>query len=64
MASLLNPKFEVILTGAAIAEGHGDLALLLLKEGADSGKKDVDDRLALSLAPDDKVCQSSDPLRM
>jgi 26S proteasome non-ATPase regulatory subunit 10 len=39
----------------AIAEGHGDTAVLLLKKGAEAGKRDVDERLALDLAPDKKV---------
>ncbi|KAF8475577.1 26S proteasome non-ATPase regulatory subunit 10 [Kalaharituber pfeilii] len=39
----------------AIAEGHGDAALELLKAGAETDKKDVDGMLALQLAPDKKV---------
>ena len=39
----------------AIAEGHGDTALLLLKSGAVTDKKDVDGHMAIELAPDDKV---------
>ena len=39
----------------AISEGHGDAAVLLLKEGADSGKKDSDGSLAIDLAPDTKA---------
>ena len=39
----------------AIAEGHGDTALLLLKAGAETDKKDVDGQLAIDLAPDNKV---------
>jgi 26S proteasome non-ATPase regulatory subunit 10 len=39
----------------AISEGHGDAALLLLKEGIDSDKKDIDGRLAIDTAPDAKV---------
>lgn len=35
----------------AISEGHGDVAVALLKDGADSGKKDSDDRLAIDCAP-------------
>ncbi len=42
--------------GAAISEGHGDTALLLLKSGAETDKKDVDGHLAIDLAPDTKVC--------
>lgn len=40
---------------AAIAEGHGDVAITLLKAGAESDKRDVDDKLAIDLAPDKKV---------
>lgn len=39
----------------AIAEGHGDAALELLKAGADVSKKTNDGELALQLAPDKKV---------
>ena len=39
----------------AIAEGHGDTALFLLKAGAEMDKRDVDDNLAIDLAPDTKV---------
>ena len=39
----------------AIAEGHGDAALLLLKAGAETNKRDVDEQLAINLAPDMKV---------
>ena len=39
----------------AISEGHGDTALVLLKAGAETDKKDVDGHLALDLAPDTKV---------
>jgi len=39
----------------AISEGHGDAALYLLREGADSEKKDLDGRLAIDTAPDLKV---------
>jgi 26S proteasome non-ATPase regulatory subunit 10 len=39
----------------AISEGHGDAALLLLKAGAETDKKDVDGHLAIELAPDKKV---------
>ena len=40
---------------SAIAEGHGDAALFLLKAGAESDENDIDGNLAISLAPDDKV---------
>lgn len=43
----------MILT--AIAEGHGDAAVILLKAGAETDKKDVDGHLAIELAPDTKV---------
>lgn len=39
----------------AIAEGHGDTALVLLKAGAEVDKRDVDGHLAIELAPDPKV---------
>lgn len=39
----------------AISEGHGDAALLLLKEGAESDKRDLDGKLAIDTAPDAKV---------
>lgn len=39
----------------AISEGHGDTALVLLKAGAETDKRDVDGHLAIELAPDAKV---------
>ncbi|KAL2063003.1 hypothetical protein VTL71DRAFT_6075 [Oculimacula yallundae] len=39
----------------AVAEGHGDTAVALLKAGADTQKKDNDGFLALDLAPDSQV---------
>ena len=39
----------------AISEGHGDTAMCLLKAGAESNKRDENDRLAIELAPDKKV---------
>ncbi|KAI9735016.1 MAG: hypothetical protein M1818_006593 [Claussenomyces sp. TS43310] len=39
----------------AIAEGHGDTAVALLKAGAEPDKKDVDGLLAMDLAPDPQV---------
>ncbi|EME87577.1 uncharacterized protein MYCFIDRAFT_201177 [Pseudocercospora fijiensis CIRAD86] len=39
----------------AIAEGHGDTALQLLKAGAESDQKDATGKLAIQLAPDEKV---------
>jgi 26S proteasome non-ATPase regulatory subunit 10 len=47
--SLTDPKT------IAIAEGHGDTALVLLKAGADIEKRDTDGRLPIELAPDTKV---------
>ena len=41
----------------AISEGHGDTALVLLRAGAETDKKDVDGNLAIDLAPDKKVTQ-------
>lgn len=45
----------VLMRGTAIAEGHGDTALVLLKAGAETDKKDATGALALDLAPDAKV---------
>ena len=42
--------------GTAISEGHGDTAMVLLKAGAETDKRDVDGNLAIDLAPDKKVC--------
>ncbi|KAI0165945.1 ankyrin repeat-containing domain protein [Xylariaceae sp. FL1272] len=39
----------------AVAEGHGDTAVSLLKAGAETDKKDSDGFLALNLAPDKEV---------
>ncbi|KAH8845268.1 hypothetical protein MCOR27_009665 [Pyricularia oryzae] len=39
----------------AIAEGHGDTAVALLKAGAETDKKDADGNLAIDLAPDREV---------
>ena len=39
----------------AIAEGHGDAAIQLLKAGAEADKRDADGHLAIDLAPDAKV---------
>lgn len=46
----------LLTSSAAISEGHGDAALLLLRAGAETDKKDVDGHLAIDLAPDTKVC--------
>lgn len=39
----------------AVAEGHGDAAVALLKAGAETDKRDLDGNLALDLAPDKEV---------
>jgi 26S proteasome non-ATPase regulatory subunit 10 len=39
----------------AVAEGHGDAAVALLKAGAETDKRDLDGHLALDLAPDKEV---------
>ncbi|KAL1985149.1 hypothetical protein VTN96DRAFT_8171 [Rasamsonia emersonii] len=39
----------------AISEGHGDVAIQLLKAGADPLKRDNEGRYAIELAPDSKV---------
>ncbi|KAG5926495.1 hypothetical protein E4U42_003269 [Claviceps africana] len=39
----------------AIAEGHGDVAMALLKRGADFSIKNAQEELALDLAPDKEV---------
>ncbi|KAJ9157280.1 Ankyrin repeat domain-containing protein [Pleurostoma richardsiae] len=39
----------------AVAEGHGDAAVALLRAGAQTDKKDADGYLALDLAPDKEV---------
>ncbi|KAI0443283.1 ankyrin [Xylaria telfairii] len=39
----------------AVAEGHGDTAIALLKAGAETDKQDSDGYLALDLAPDKEV---------
>jgi len=41
----------------AIGEGHGDIAVELMREGADSGKKDSEERLPMDHAPDTSVRQ-------
>ncbi|KAH0556808.1 hypothetical protein GP486_005407 [Trichoglossum hirsutum] len=40
---------------AAISEGHGDTALLLLKAGAETDIQDREGQLAIDLAPDSKI---------
>lgn len=46
----------------AVAEGHGDTAVALLRAGAEAGKKDNDGHLALELAPgsDVRLCLPGD----
>jgi 26S proteasome non-ATPase regulatory subunit 10 len=39
----------------ACSEGHGDAAVLLLKEGAESDKRDGEGKLAIDTTPDAKV---------
>lgn len=39
----------------AVAEGHGDVAIELLKRGAESDRLDGEGNVALKLAPDRKV---------
>lgn len=39
----------------AVAEGHGDAAVFLLKAGAEADKRDSEGRLAIDLVPDQKV---------
>lgn len=55
--SPLNPQDQSGLTPLhhAVAEGHGDVAVELLKRGAESGLLDKEGNLALRLAPDQKV---------
>lgn len=40
----------------AVAEGHGDAAIFLLKAGAEADKRDSNGLLAIDLVPDTKVC--------
>ena len=47
--------FPMLIARIAISEGHGDAALVLLKAGAETDRRDVDGHLALELAPDSKV---------
>ena len=39
----------------AIAEGHGDTAIFIIRAGSETDKRDVDGNLAIDLAPDTKV---------
>ncbi|KAI9860376.1 MAG: hypothetical protein M1824_003151 [Vezdaea acicularis] len=53
---LLDNKSPVNATDiSAISEGHGDTAMLLLKSGAETDKRDGEGHLAIDLAPDTKV---------
>ena len=56
----LSPNLPLNGECLAISEGHGDAALVLLKAGAETDKKDVDENLAIDLAPDTKVFSISD----
>lgn len=42
----------------AVAEGHGDAAIFLLKAGAEADKRDSDGLLAIDMVPDNKVGRS------
>ena len=46
----------------AITEGHGDAAMVLLRAGAETDKRDMDGNLAISLAPDKKATLANPPL--
>lgn len=51
-----SPKISVFADEIlAIAEGNGDIALELLKAGADPTKQSREGELAIKLAPDEKV---------
>jgi len=39
----------------AVAEGHGDTAVALLQAGAEAGKRNIDGKLAIDIAPDAEV---------
>ncbi|KAI4133033.1 MAG: hypothetical protein LQ347_002338 [Umbilicaria vellea] len=39
----------------AIAEGHGDTAIFIIKAGAETDRKDANGNLAIDLAPDTKI---------
>ncbi len=53
--SIITLRLQKLTLAIAISEGHGDTALLLLKSGAETDKKDVDGHLAIEIAPDKKV---------
>ena len=57
--SVMTERMLNIFDPLAISEGHGDTALVLLKAGAESDKRDENDKLAIDLAPDKKVGDSS-----
>ena len=56
--SLLSLTRVLIFSVLAISEGHGEAALVLLREGAESDKKDRDGYLAIDMAPDKSVGSS------
>ena len=39
----------------AVSEGHGDVAVELMKAGAEADKRDSDERTPLDCAPDSRV---------
>lgn len=41
----------------AVGEGHGDVAVELMREGADSGKRDAEEKRPIDHAPDNSVRQ-------
>lgn len=51
----LGVKADFFSKKKAISEGHGDTAVVLLKAGCETDKRDVDGNLAIDLAPDRKV---------
>ena len=51
------------LTESAIAEGHGDAAIELLKAGAEADKRDKYDQLAIDTTADQKVPSQSKTAR-
>lgn len=55
--SSVSPKDKSGMTPLhhAIAEGNGDVALELLRMGADSSVRDSEDKLPIDLAPDATV---------
>jgi len=51
-------------SGAAIAEGHGDIAVLLLKAGIEPHTRDSDGHLPIELAPDNKVMRVAERVEL